>query len=60
MTAPAPVAVAISVRPNIEADRVLLQFGEQIFGLSVEDAAVMVSHALHAIEILRPNFGVVQ
>jgi len=55
MSAPAPVAVAISVRADREADRVICQFGDQTYGLSVEDTAIMVSRALAAIEILRPH-----
>jgi hypothetical protein len=55
MSAPAPVGVPISVRPNIEADRVVYQFGDQSYGLTIEDAAVLVSHTLAAIELLRPR-----
>jgi hypothetical protein len=54
MSAPAAVAVAISVRANLEADRVIFQFGDQFYGLPIEDAAILVSHTLAAIEILRP------
>jgi hypothetical protein len=55
MTAPAPVPVAITVKPNLEADRVMFQFGDQAFGLPVEDAAILMSHTLAAIEVLRPH-----
>jgi hypothetical protein len=54
MSAPAPVPVAISVRANLEADRVIYQFGDQSYSLSIEDAAVLVNHTLTAMEILRP------
>jgi hypothetical protein len=54
MTAAAPVPVAVSVRADRGADRVLYQFGDQRFGLTVEDAAILVNHTLAAIEILRP------
>jgi hypothetical protein len=54
MTA-APVAVAISVKPDIEADKVLFRFGDQTYGLAVEDAAILMSHTLAALEILRPH-----
>jgi hypothetical protein len=55
MTAPASVPVAITVKPSIEADRVIYQFGDQIYALPVADAAILVSHTLASIEILRPH-----
>jgi hypothetical protein len=54
VSAPAAVPVAISVRPNAEAGRVIYQFGDQSYGLSLEDAALLVRHSLDAIEMLRP------
>jgi hypothetical protein len=54
MTAAAPVPVAISVSANLEAGRVIFQFGDQSYGLPIEDAAILVSHTLAAIEALRP------
>jgi hypothetical protein len=54
MTAPAPVPVAITVKPNSEINRVIFQLGDQSYGLSIEDAAILVNHTLAAIEILRP------
>jgi hypothetical protein len=62
MTAPAPVPVAIAVSANRPADRVMVQFGDQIFGLAVEDAVMLVDRTLAAVEILRPPAapGVVQ
>jgi hypothetical protein len=54
MSAPAVEGVAISVRADLEADRVMYQFGDQTFGLSVEDAAILANHSVAAIEILRP------
>jgi hypothetical protein len=46
--------VAVTVAPNREADRVIYTFGDQSFGLPVADAAILVSHSLAAIEVLRP------
>jgi hypothetical protein len=54
MSAPAPVAVAISVSANLEADRVIYQFGDQSYGLTAEDAAILMNQTLAALEILRP------
>jgi hypothetical protein len=54
MSAPEPVPVSVSVRPNAEAGRVIFQFGEQSYGLPIEDAAILVRHILDAIEMLRP------
>jgi hypothetical protein len=59
MSAAAPVPVPIAVRPDAEAGRVMFQFGDQTFGLTIEDAAILVNHTLNAIEILRPAPGVV-
>jgi hypothetical protein len=55
MSAPAAVPVAITVKPNLEIDRVAFQFGDQTYMLPVEDAAILVSHTLNAIDILRPH-----
>jgi len=62
MTAAAPVPVAIAVSANRQADRVLVQFGDQTFALAVEDAVMLVDRALAAIECLRPPLapGVMQ
>lgn len=56
MSAPAKVEpVSISVAPNREADRVMYRFGDQVYGLSVEDVAMLVNQSLDAVEVLRPN-----
>ena len=55
MSAPAAVPVAISIRPDVAADRVLYQFGDQIYALPVEDAVALMSHTMAAVEILRPK-----
>jgi hypothetical protein len=34
---------------------VAFQFGDQTYMLPVEDAAILVSHTLAAIELLRPR-----
>jgi hypothetical protein len=48
----------ISVRANAEADRVILQFGDVTYALPIEDAALLVNHILHSIELLRrPQFA---
>jgi hypothetical protein len=58
VTAAAPTPVTVSVSPNAEADRVVFTFGEHSFGLTVQDAALLVNHILHSIELLRrPQFA---
>jgi hypothetical protein len=56
MTAPA-VAVTVGVHkaPQPAADRVLFEFGDRTYELSVEDAVILVNHTLAAIETLRPQ-----
>jgi hypothetical protein len=55
MSAPAAVPVAITVQANLEADRVVYTFGDQSFGLKVEDVALLMSHSMAALDILRPH-----
>jgi hypothetical protein len=54
--------VAITVTPNPQADRVIYTFGDQCFGLTVEDVMLLVNHSLAAVDVLRPqaSLGVVQ
>jgi hypothetical protein len=58
--APAPAPVGIAVNADAAANRVIYQFGNESYGLTIEDAVILVNHTLHAIEILRPALGGVQ
>ena len=57
MIAPAPVAVTVGVHKASQpaADRVLFEFGDRTYELSVEDAVILANHTLAAIEALRPQ-----
>ncbi len=48
------VPVVCTVEPNREADRVIFQFGDQSYGLPVEEAMLLANHTLAAINALRP------
>jgi hypothetical protein len=54
MSAPAAVPVPISVSANLEAGRVIYQFGDQRYGLTVEDTMILMSQSMAAMEALRP------
>ena len=47
-------SVAVTVAPNREADRVVYTFGDQSYGLRVEEAMLLANHTLAAINALRP------